>query len=80
MTTGRITGKGSGHLMQMESNYGFDNRFQLDNTFMEDGDKEVSVNYIIVYVNIIIYICNFRITLTLNVHKKKSDSFGFYRW
>lgn len=42
ITTGRLTGKSSGKLMHLENKYGYDNRFQLDNTFLEDDEKEVT--------------------------------------
>ena len=41
MSTGRITGKGSQRLMQLENTFGADSRFQLDNTFLEEHEKEV---------------------------------------
>uniref|UniRef100_A0A914YQM8 Nucleolar protein 8 n=1 Tax=Panagrolaimus superbus TaxID=310955 RepID=A0A914YQM8_9BILA len=40
ISTGRLTGKGSNTLMQLEKTYGFDNRFQLDKSFLEDNEKE----------------------------------------
>jgi hypothetical protein len=40
ISTGRLTGKSSNKLMQLEKQYGFDNRFQLDKTFLDEDEKE----------------------------------------
>uniref|UniRef100_A0AC34FNU0 Uncharacterized protein n=1 Tax=Panagrolaimus sp. ES5 TaxID=591445 RepID=A0AC34FNU0_9BILA len=40
ISTGRLTGKSSNKLMELEKKYGFDNRFQLDKSFLDDNEKE----------------------------------------